>query len=132
MIRLTQAWQRDNRAATTVEFALAAPGLLVLVFGLMQVGMAFLANAGVRNAVEAGARKAVVYPRPTDTTITSTISANTFGLDSSRITGPTLTHGTANGVPYVDISMNYSYPFTLAFVPLSPINLSYTRRAYQN
>lgn len=121
----------DTRGASALEFALVAPLFLTLVFGIFQFGMAFYANAGLRNGVEAAARYAQIYPRPTDSQISSVLSSSTFGLNPSLMSTPTLTHGTANGTAYVDVSASYSYPLNIVFMPASSITLSYTRRAYQ-
>ncbi len=121
----------DARGVAALEFALVAPLFLMLVFGIFQFGMAFYASAGLRNGVEVAARYAQVYPRPTDSQISSTLSSSTFGLNPSLMTAPTLTHGTANGVAYLDISASYNYPLDIAFMPTNSITLSYARRAYQ-
>ena len=123
---------KDCRGSAAMEFAAVAPMFLLIVIGTIQLGLAYYANAGLRNAVEIGARYAVIYPNPTDSQIVTKIRGNIFGLEPSSLADPTLTRGTANGTAYVDISMSYSYPLKFIFIPSSSVTLSYSRRAYMN
>ena len=124
------SWRNDHGTAT-LEFAVGAPLILILAVGVIQMGMALFAQAGLRSAVESGARYATIYPTPTDTQIAALAMQSAYGIDPTKVTGPTLSRGTANGVNYVDISMTYSLPLHFPFVKNQSINLSYGRRAYQ-
>lgn len=124
------SWRNDSGTAT-LEFAVGAPLILVLSFGVIQMGMALFAHAGLRSAVESGARYAVIYPTPSDTQIAARARQSAYGIDLAKAAGPTLSHGTANGVNYVDIAMEYSFPLHFPFVKNQSINLRYARRAYQ-
>lgn len=54
-----------EKGASVVEFALVLPLLLLLVFGIMEMGWLFAQQVEVRNAAREGARMAVVdYPLP--------------------------------------------------------------------
>ncbi|HEY6868873.1 MAG TPA: TadE/TadG family type IV pilus assembly protein [Novosphingobium sp.] len=121
----------DREASATLEFALVMPAMAVLLFGILQVGIAFLAVAGMRHGVESGARYAAIYPRPSDDAIVAAVSNSSYGLNPASISRPTLAHGSENGIAYVDVAMTYNlslaYPFSSSLV----IPLSYTRRAYQ-
>lgn len=124
----------DRRGSPSVDFALTLPALIVMIVGVMQLGIAFLANAGLRNAVEAGARFATVYTAgayPTDDAIKAKVTAKAFGMDLTKLTTPVVTHGTANGEAYVDVSATYPITFNMVFFATPAFNLSYTRRAYQ-
>lgn len=124
-------FRRDERGAAALEFAVSAPLVLVLAVGSIQMGMALYAQAGLRSAVESGARYAAIYPTPADTVISSQALQNAYGIDTTKVNGPTFSHGTMNGINYVDISMAYSFPLHIPFVKNQSINLSYARRAYQ-
>ena len=121
--------QRQDGAAA-IEFAILGPVLLLLLLGIMQVGMLFEADAGLCRAVEEGARYATIFPTPTDSQITSKITAKRFGLKSAYITGPTISHGVSSGANYADISMTYAAPVNFVFFQSSPITLTATRRAF--
>lgn len=121
----------DERGASATEFALAVPILLILIIGILQLGILFFANAGLRQAVEEGARYATIYPSPSDSAITAKVTGSRFGLDSAYITGPTVTHGTSSGVKYVDVTMSYAVPLDFVLFEASPVTLTHSRRAYQ-
>ncbi len=122
---------RNERGASAVEFAVAVPVLLVLIIGIIQLGILFMANAGLQQAVEEGARYATIYPNPNDSAIIARVNDKRFGLDAANVTGPSVTHGTSNGVSYVDVTMSYSAPLNFVFFETDPVTLSHTRRAYQ-
>jgi Flp pilus assembly protein TadG len=51
---------RDERGASAVEFAIIAPLLVLLVFGIIQFGIAFMQLQTLRGAVREGGRAAAV------------------------------------------------------------------------
>ncbi len=62
---------RKERGAALVEFAMVMPLLLLLVFGIMEVGWLFAQQVEVRNAAREGARIAAVStPDITDSSYT--------------------------------------------------------------
>ena len=121
---------KDQRGASAIEFALSATILIVLLIGLVQVGMLFMANAGLQHAVGEGARLATISPTPSDSAIIARINAKRFGLDSANVTGPTISHGTDNGAPYAQVTMSYSTQLDLIFFTTPPVTLTETRRAF--
>lgn len=120
---------REGIAAT--EFALLAPLLLLLVFAMVSIGMLFETNNGVQHAVGEGARYATIYPRPTDSEITTVVQNAEFGLDPALASAPTFTHGTNGGVSYVDITLTYSAPISFPLFSLPAVPLTFSKRAYQ-
>jgi len=131
MTGLFRRIHRNTAGSPSVDFALTLPALVMMVMGVMQLGIAFLANAGLRNAIEAGARYATVYPYPTDDQIKNKVRSSAFGMDSTQLSTPTVTHGTYNSENYVDVSASYPIRFNFIFFTTPAFNLSYTRRAYQ-
>ena len=131
MIRLLATLSRNTKGAAAVEFVLAGPVVILMIFGLFQIGILGMAHAGLGQAVEAGARYATIYPRPTDAQITAKIRSAGYGMDSANVVGPTYVHGTSAGSPYVDITMTYRQSLDFGFFTLGPLELSHTRRAYQ-
>lgn len=130
MIARLRQFCRDRRGAAAVDFALSAPIMIILIIGVMQLGIAFLANSGIRNAVEVGARYAIIYPYPTDDAIITKIKANAFGVDSTQLPNPTISRGTSNGRSYIDVTATYPLKFNFIFITTPAFNISYTRRAY--
>ena len=122
---------RDEKGAGALEFALAAPAILMFIVGIAQLGMLCMADAGLNTAVAEGARAAAVYPTPNDSTVIDRINSARWGMQTSRITGPTISRGTdSNGNAYLDITMSYSAPLDFIFLRLQPVNLSKVRRVY--
>jgi Flp pilus assembly pilin Flp len=121
----------NNRGAAAIEFAMLAPVLILGVVGVSQMSMIFFAKTGLRNAVAEAARFATIWPRPTDAQITAKIDAKKFGLKSSNLVVHTPVHGGSGSTAYVDISATYTVPFKIVMVNVTPVTLTYTRRAYQ-
>lgn len=141
-----RALLRDRSGSPSVEFAMSLPALVVMTVGVMQLGIVFLANAGLRNAVETAARYAVVYTGQTNTTACGTlnrngyptndqirakVTSNTFGMQVSQLATPVVTLGTSNGECYVEVTGTYPVRFNFIFFTTPAFNLTYTRRAFQ-
>ena len=61
MIKQTEStWNRRERGAALVEFAVVVPLFLILVFGVIEAGWFFAQEVELRNAAREGARLAVV------------------------------------------------------------------------
>ena len=52
--------RRCQRGAAVIEFALSLPILVLLIYGIFQVGLMFQANAGMQHALGEGARYATL------------------------------------------------------------------------
>lgn len=129
LARLGRIRRRDEGIAAA-EFALVAPALILLIVGIAQLGILFMANAALRNAVAEGARYATIWPRPNDTQIRNRITGSDFGLDSRRMATPAIVHGTSDGANFVDISVTYTVPLDFIFFSTPPVTLTETRRAF--
>jgi Flp pilus assembly protein TadG len=119
----------DRRGATMLEFALVVPVLLAMLLGIVMLGMVFLAQAGLRSAVEDAARYATIWPRPSQTAIEARIAARRFGMDPANIVAPTVTFNTSSSPNYVTISMGYNLTINY-LLGSKTISLTETRRAY--
>lgn len=128
-MKIIKLW-RNSRGAAAVEFALAAPVLLLVIIGMLQLGLLFSAQAGMANAVNEAARYATTYPTPTDAQIMERIRQRKFMVQTEymRIEAPA--RGNANGVSFIDLTMTYSAPMNFVFFSTAPISLRQTRRAY--
>jgi Flp pilus assembly protein TadG len=62
----TKTKMKNERGQTMTEFALVLPILVVLLFGIVQFGIAFNNYVTLTDAVRAGARKAVVSRNQSD------------------------------------------------------------------
>ncbi|MBU3992917.1 MAG: pilus assembly protein [Alphaproteobacteria bacterium] len=126
----------DDAGTPAVEFALTFPALVLLVVGVIQFGMAVQAYAGVRNAVEVGARYAIVFQTasngyPSDAAIRAKVKANAFGVDPALLSTPTVSHCAAAGSACVDVSLTYPIALNLGLYKTPSYTLSYSRRVYR-
>ncbi len=55
-----RAGARDDRGATMVEFAIVLPLILLLLFGIIEYGIAFNADSNVNQSARAGGRSAAI------------------------------------------------------------------------
>ena len=79
--------KRSEKGQAMVEFALVAPILFLILFGIIQFGIAFMNSVALTDAVRAGARKAAVSrtaANPTQATTTAVLGAAT-DLDPSKL-----------------------------------------------
>ncbi len=120
----------NERGAALLEFAIVAPILIMLANGILQLGLLFVSSAGMKQAVEVGARYATIFPRPDAPQIEARVRESGYFIQPSRITGVSVTPPTP-AEPYVVITMTYSMPLNFIFFQVDPIELKYERRAYQ-
>lgn len=121
---------RRTEGSAVIEFAVAAPVVIGMILGLMQLGVMFMADTGLRHAVDEGARLATVYPKPTEAAIRARVDATKFGLAQSRVTGPSVVYGTVDGTQYAEVTMSYAMPVDFVFFKRPDKTVTKTRRAY--
>ena len=131
-MRLLKRLRLNERGAAALEFVLVAPALIAMIIGIAQLGILYLANAGLRNAVAEGARFATIWPRPSDTAIATKITGSEFGLIPANMDEPVITHGVDAGANYVDITVSYDVPLNFIFFDVPDVTLTESRRAYIN
>ena len=136
-MRMIKRLCRSERGAAALEFVIIAPALILMIIGIARLGILFMANAGLRNAVAEGARYSTVWlanqsppRRPTNAEIQTRITNNQFGLDPTRFATATVTSGASGGLNYVDITASYSVPMDFLFFNAGSVTLTETRRAY--
>ena len=132
MMNRLKSFRRESGGAAAIEAAFGIPIIILVILGLLQVGMAFLINAGMRHAVETGARYATIYPAPSDSEITTMVRSSVYGANPAdfTITAPVRATDATNGQNYIQLSMSYQYRLNMVFMSLPPVTLSYSRRAY--
>ena len=130
---LFSKYRKNESGASATEFALAIPLVVMLFYGMAQFGLILLANAGLRHAVDKGARATTVYigaTPMTDAQIRTIVTNGLYGMTNGTVSTPAVTRGSSNGVNYVDISISYTVPVDLIAYQYGPIVLNETRRAY--
>jgi hypothetical protein len=115
---------RSESGASAVEFALLLPVLMLILFGIIEFGLALHRQAILTNASREGARLGIVSSVPpidlaaVNAKIDSyLIAAGINPADVSRTPPPTLTGGTGSAV-IVTLTLPYT-PITSFIAPIS-------------
>lgn len=130
MMHALRRLARNTSGLAAIEFAIAAPVVFTLIFGIWNTGLVLFADNSVRSAVETGARQATIFPRPTEAQIRQVVNDRYSGPRIGAISGPTLVYGVRNGAPVVTITMSYTHTTTLPFLDIPPVVLQHQRTAY--
>ena len=118
----------DRAGSSAIEFAVSVPVLVMLIWGIAQVGLLYEANAGMQHALGEGARMATIYPTPTDTQIQTKITSAKFGLGNGTWGTPTIV--TDNTTKTKTITVTYSQPTDVLFLPGPNVSLSASKVVY--
>jgi len=119
--------REDSSGSASIEFAVAVPILISLIWGIFQISLLFQAGAGVQNALGQAARYATIYPTPSDTQIQALIESSKFGTNNGTWSTPTITTDAAG---YKVISVSYSQPTDFLFFDGPTVTLTKTKRVY--
>ncbi len=118
-----QDFTKENGQAM-VEFAVAAPLLLLVVFGIIQFGIVFNNHLTLTDAVRVGARQAAVsrtLPDPASAAETSVLNA-ADSLDTSQLEITVEPRdpfsGTADWVQGGDVTVTATYPYSISLLGL--------------
>ncbi|HEY0415982.1 MAG TPA: TadE/TadG family type IV pilus assembly protein [Gaiellaceae bacterium] len=99
-----------------VEFALVAPVLFLILFAIIQFGVAFMHSVALTDAVRAGARKAAVSRTAADPSAaaTSAVVGAAADLDSSTLqNGVSVTPGASGWVAGGTVTVSAQYPYQI-------------------
>lgn len=118
----------DRRGSAAIEFVVAIPILVLMMWGIFQVGILYQANAGMQHALGEGARLATVWPTRTDAEIQSKITSAKFGLANGTWGTPQITTDTTAKTK--TISVTYSQPTDFLFFQGPTVTLSATKVVY--
>ncbi len=115
-LRKTQA---ENGQAM-VEFALVAPLLFLILFGIVQFGVAFMHSVALTDAVRAGARKAAVSRTATDPVAAtdSAILASAPDLDSSTLSSGITVTTSSGWTSGGSVTVTATYPYSINILGL--------------
>ena len=120
--------RRDDQGAAALEFAVAVPVLIMMIYGIFRVGLLYEANAGMQHALGEGARYATLFPTPTDTQIKAKVTSKLFGKGFGAFTVVDPVTDATNG--YKTLTVNYSTPMDFLIVPGPTVTLSRSKRVY--
>lgn len=105
---------RNQRGQTMTEFAMILPIFALLLFGIVQFGIAFNHYLTVTDAARVGARKAVVSrtaTNPNGQTIAA-VRNSAANLDQSKL-GVTVSTSWTQGT---DVTVSASYPYEISLL----------------
>lgn len=132
---------RDGKGASVVEFAFAAPILIMFILGTLQIGMVLQANSALREVMGWGGREAMVSYQDSsdgyylDTTIENMIKAKASD-DGHRLKAANLTvdvNTTTDNVllaKKINIDLDYDVDFDIPLWGKETLTLSENRTFY--
>lgn len=132
MSRLAQMLRNDERGAAAVEFALAIPVLVSMIWGIFQVGTFFEANAGMQQALGEGARYATLYVadtsdhRPTDADIKARMETSAFKPTAGQFTAS----DPVDGAGFKTLTVSYQMPLDFLFFDGPTVTLTKSKKVY--
>ena len=131
---------RDNRGTAVIEIAIALPVIILFLWGIFQLAIAFQASAGMQHALGEGARLATICQNPTATgvcTVATTdeikarISSRVFGTGVGTFSEPSVTTPpTTDCTQCRLLSVTFSMPTNFLLFPGPTINLTRSKRVY--
>lgn len=129
---------QDSRGAAVVEMAFAFPILIAMIYMFTQLAQVYRAAAGIQQALGEGARYATLCLNPTTsgcttptaTQISTRINASVYGIGPGTFTVPTPTKSTQGTGSYYDLTVNYTQPTNLLFVPGPTITVSRSKQVW--
>lgn len=132
MIRLMKKLRSDVRGAAIVEFALILPFLVVFIWGIFQIGLLFMAYAGMQHALGEAARYATIFPTPSDEQIKQTVAGRKFGTGNGTLAELAITNGSSGGTgtQYKTLSLTYSQPLDFLFFDGPAVTLTQSKVVY--
>jgi Flp pilus assembly protein TadG len=117
----------DRRGVAAVEFAFAAPLILAMLFGILQIGLLMLAYNGIRSLAGEMGRYAVVQYMTgnelSDSQIETAVIArgvragSGLNADNLQVNAATALVSSVPGVKQIDLTITYSVPNVLPFWP---------------
>lgn len=122
---------RDDRGAAVIEMAFALPALVILIWAIVQLGMAFRAISGIQHSLGEGARLATIWPQPTDEAIQDKMSDVVYGIEPGTFTIHPPEAGLSDAAePYLDLKVTYTQPTNLLLLPGPTITISREKRVW--
>ncbi len=111
MRRVRRGMRRDERGAAAVEFALVVPLLLLLLWGIVDIGRAFYTLNNLASAVREGARSAAVMSTDPTTAANKTLIKSTVTTAFTPIGPPLKPESVFVTVANRQVTVRGRYPF---------------------
>lgn len=108
----------DDSGTTAIEFALISVVFLSLIFGIFELGRAFLAWNSFQYAIEATTRYALANPDATEAELSAYVSDNMSGMSVDPTNVQVLvTYDTASNIDFIDVNGLYEFETVLPLLP---------------
>jgi Flp pilus assembly protein TadG len=100
-----------EQGQTMTEFAIVLPILVVLLFGIIQFGIAFNNYVTITDAARAGARKAAVSRQASDPAgaCTDEVRSSAVDLDQTQL----IVSCSSAWTPGSDVTVDVQYPYSI-------------------
>ena len=126
---------QDERGSTAIEFAIAIPVLISLIWGMFQVSLLLQSQAGVEQALGEGARYATIFDvttnaRPTNAQISNKITSAKFGTGLGNWQTPEINTDNEATDGYITIKVHYDVPTNFLFFAGPTVTIEKTKRVY--
>jgi Flp pilus assembly protein TadG len=128
---------KDSAGAAIIEFALALPILISMIYGIFTFGQVFEANAGIQHALGESARYGNLCLSvsnstcvlPTSTQLVARVNSKLFGTSNGTFDTPTVNTSTASS-GYVTITVGYHQTMNFLFFTGPTVNFSRSKLVY--
>jgi Flp pilus assembly protein TadG len=132
MAGFRQTLLRDERGTTVVDFALVAPLIVLITFGLFEVGRLYFTQTLLLDAVQNAARTAVVEQTGDPSLLRGVVEEGLAIVGASRleavdVTGPTVLPDTTR---LVTIAARYRFEGAAGILPLGTVLLTAEASGY--
>lgn len=126
---------RDDRGAAVIEMAIALPVLVMFLWGIFQLGIAFQAMAGMQHALGEGARLATICQNPTPAGVCSTASnAQIEAMINDKVFGTGVgefdVSPIVEGADYKEMSVTFTMTPNFLFFDGPEIDITREKRVY--
>jgi Flp pilus assembly protein TadG len=113
-----------RRGAAVVEFAFAAPVLLLAMLGIMDFGYLLWNRHSLELATEESGRMVLTQQTIADDAIIADLKSRILNIDTGAVTA-SVVRETIGATTFVTINASYTYPFLFAgFLGVDPVLIS--------
>ena len=124
-----QSFDKDRRGAAAIEFAIVAPVLFAMLFGVFEIGRLMYEQSKAAAAASAGARAAAIYGANDDDSIEAAIEARYSAADIDKLE-VTISDETFGAQAFRRIDVVYDFDFLIRFSDAwSGVTITETRYA---
>jgi Flp pilus assembly protein TadG len=130
----------DSGGSVAIEFAILAPVLITMLFGVLQVGLGMQNYNALRSVAAEAARYAVVERQKNVTYVASDVQAIArtiatgapYGLHGTRLTVTCANAATqrVTGATEMTLTLRYNVPSFLSIMGMGEIPITFTRPVF--